>query len=503
MADVMGSFARGFSLGDRVINTQRNREKQEADDAWQEKVRGRQESQWGLHDQDRERRLKKEESDLAWQEKSRGRQETVWGQQDKASEASLAASKSTKAVNDYNLARKTKSDWLNDNNVLLDAAFTKWGDTGVRDPILDNPNVIGGRFDPESFVGEKYDALINIEKSIPDLISGKVKLDDPEVIKSFGSIYQEEINGSVGQVDSATGKTIKSAKMSDIRNIADIDPNTPGNQAGFIISTEVTYDDGSTAIKPVTQSRSTDPNEAPLVIPAEAAIKDITGQLGIMRTAVKSDYYPKIFENKNKDKSKTEMSKEYTGKMADIGKAESKAMSDAMDPEDQARIKKIFNGERANLTKLYNPWISGGESKKKPTDTTDPKAFASNMQTLRIMREGRTIPDSDWNEAAADFKSGELSFEGFQEFINTYDKADSSENADEIMASITGGGEIPQLEQDFSLSGLEQARAEFADPSTKAPRPDRPRQPVEIPSSTMANVNRIEQMGLDSRRNQG
>lgn len=88
---------------------------------------------------------------------------------------------------------------------------------------------------------------------------GVKSINSPSILKSAGVLYQDEINTGIGGIDPQTGKTIKSKELNRIMVTDD--------GAGVVLGLKVTYDDGSTAERPVTQNRSADPNDHPKVIP--------------------------------------------------------------------------------------------------------------------------------------------------------------------------------------------------------------------------------------------
>lgn len=418
MADVLGSFERGFSLGDRILNVSRQREQQKADDEWRAKGRAQQEKQWGLADEDRARRLKREESDLAWQEKSRAEQEKRWGRQADLSAAQTEAAKASKAASQYALGRKKQADYFKDNMPLIQNDLEKWKQTGEMSDVFDNPNVKGTPYDPRSWTSDKYLAGSTIERLVPDVISGKLQPSDPQFLDAYGEFYKDNVKASVGTVDEATGKTIRDAKLANINFVADIDPNTPGNQNGLILSTEVTYDDGSKAVKPITNDRSTSPGDNPRVIPIEAAMQDLTTQLGMMREAIDSPHFDALTQSQHKDKSKTELTKEYFKTLDGLEKERAKALANAMDENDSKRINSQFNEVVDRIKRRYTPLITDKPESKRST-TTDPKGFSENMKTLRTISSGYDVPTESMAEIRDAFKSGKITFEQAQEFITT------------------------------------------------------------------------------------
>lgn len=102
---------------------------------------------------------------------------------------------------------------------------------------------------------------------------GVSRINAPEMLKAAGTLYQEEIKTGIGDVDPATGKTIKNKELGRIMVTPD--------GAGVVLGLKVTYDDGSTADRPVTDNRTAAGGDKPKVIP----ISDFVGT-GYKRAAL-------------------------------------------------------------------------------------------------------------------------------------------------------------------------------------------------------------------------
>ncbi|OEC52203.1 hypothetical protein A9G49_15720 [Aeromonas sp. ANP5] len=99
----------------------------------------------------------------------------------------------------------------------------------------------------------------------PSTPEGHAGVNDPAFIQAAGTLYQEEINKGVGDIDPESGKTIKAKKLSNIMVTPDA--------RGVVLGVEVTYDDGSTDIRPVTNNRTSAPDDQPKVIPLNDFLK--------------------------------------------------------------------------------------------------------------------------------------------------------------------------------------------------------------------------------------
>ncbi|MGY3959551.1 hypothetical protein [Aeromonas popoffii] len=142
----------------------------------------------------------------------------------------------------------------------------------VRDPRA-------GSFNPERYLQQDYaDAgevavkhggklmrLAQEGKLDPNSPEGHALINDGKFIKSLDTIYQDEIRRGVGDIDPDSGKTITGKELSNIM----VSPDG----RGVVLGVTVTYDDGSTDVRPVTNNRTSAPDDTPKVIPINDFLK--------------------------------------------------------------------------------------------------------------------------------------------------------------------------------------------------------------------------------------
>lgn len=142
----------------------------------------------------------------------------------------------------------------------------------VRDPRA-------GSFNPERYLQQDYaeagkifvthagNLMRQAQEGVldPSTPEGHAAVNDPAFIQAAGTLYQDEINKGVGDIDPESGKTIKAKKLSNIMVTPDA--------RGVVLGVEVTYDDGSTDIRPVTNNRTSAPDDQPKVIPLNDFLK--------------------------------------------------------------------------------------------------------------------------------------------------------------------------------------------------------------------------------------
>lgn len=99
----------------------------------------------------------------------------------------------------------------------------------------------------------------------PTTPEGHAAVNNPDFIKAAGTLYQDEVNKGVGDIDPDSGKTITGKQLSNIMI-------TPDGR-GVVLGVEATYDDGSKAVRPVTNNRTSAPDDQPKVIPINDFLK--------------------------------------------------------------------------------------------------------------------------------------------------------------------------------------------------------------------------------------
>ncbi|WP_324042051.1 hypothetical protein [Aeromonas caviae] len=99
----------------------------------------------------------------------------------------------------------------------------------------------------------------------PTTPEGHAAINNPDFIKAAGTLYQDEVSKGVGDIDPESGKTITGKQLNNIMI-------TPDGR-GVVLGVEVTYDDGSKAVRPVTNNRTSAPDDHPKVIPINDFLK--------------------------------------------------------------------------------------------------------------------------------------------------------------------------------------------------------------------------------------
>ncbi|WP_323911986.1 hypothetical protein [Aeromonas caviae] len=142
----------------------------------------------------------------------------------------------------------------------------------VRDPRA-------GSFNPERYLQQDYaeagktfvtyagNLVRQAQEGIldPTTPEGHAAVNNPDFIKAAGTLYQDEVSKGVGDIDPESGKIITGKQLNNIMI-------TPDGR-GVVLGVEVTYDDGSKAVRPVTNNRTSAPDDHPKVIPINDFLK--------------------------------------------------------------------------------------------------------------------------------------------------------------------------------------------------------------------------------------
>ncbi|MDF5166567.1 ATPase [Vibrio parahaemolyticus] len=271
--------------------------------------------------------------------------------------------------NNVKFNREQKLNYLQDNMPLIQDGVRRFMETGEIDNIFDNDYVKGGAYDPRRYTPAIVRAAYDVEAAMPKVLAGEMDYRDKHFTTSLGKLLEQNVKQGIGDKDEATGKVIKDKEYLRHDFVADIDPNREGDQPGVVVGMKITYEDGSTKNAPVTEGRSTSPDDAVKVIPLDRFMGEVAGQIKQSKQFFTSTHYNNLFGAK--DKNSKEMEKEYRQALIDIAQDESKALSELMSPteEEVAAVKRQFeerrtvvNGIYGKVTKTDNPGQTPGQS---------------------------------------------------------------------------------------------------------------------------------------------
>ena len=135
---------------------------------------------------------------------------------------------------------------------------------------LFNPNrwVEPGAIDKSTYVVKHTGNLMNLLKDgklDPSTPEGNALINDAKYLDGMDYLYRDEVRKGVGDIDPASGKTITDKKLANMMI-------TPDGR-GLVLGVEVTYNDGSKDVRPVTNNRTSAPDDHPKVIPINDFLK--------------------------------------------------------------------------------------------------------------------------------------------------------------------------------------------------------------------------------------
>ncbi len=135
---------------------------------------------------------------------------------------------------------------------------------------LFNPHrwVEPGALDKSTYVVKHTGNLMNLLKDgklDPSTPEGNALINDAKYLEGMDYLYRDEVRKGVGDIDPASGKTITDKKLANMMI-------TPDGR-GLVLGVEVTYNDGSKDVRPVTNNRTSAPDDHPKVIPINDFLK--------------------------------------------------------------------------------------------------------------------------------------------------------------------------------------------------------------------------------------
>ncbi|ELV5270308.1 hypothetical protein SHB44_005043 [Escherichia coli] len=185
--------------------------------------------------------------------------------------ASLGLSQQRLQLEKYNQRRLEYNDMLaRDQSVMV--ALGKAIDAGDHDAAsrlfgkLSDANPIK-IISTEGYAAKAGQAVNNLQKIFDDKPDRAIdSLNTPENLDVFSGVFAPELQQRIGMPDSTGEKTIKEARIGSI---------VPAQQEGYVlIGLDLTYSDGSTAHKPVTEYGSAHPDDQTvLAVPVDKAIE--------------------------------------------------------------------------------------------------------------------------------------------------------------------------------------------------------------------------------------
>ncbi|EKN3739669.1 TPA: hypothetical protein ACPZQZ_002005 [Yersinia enterocolitica] len=298
--------------------------------------------------------------------------------------------------NEFNFQRSQaeRQQRMQEEMPVVQALYKQIETTGQVDPQLygqiskDNP------LHPSRFFGQgAIDNVMEINQIMPKVLSGEMNYNDPKVLKTMNTVLAPYIERNIDEVDPESGKKIKSKELAHIGISEDGKFVIPG--------LKVTYSDGSTANKPMTQFGSADVNDNQVAkIPIDEFMNKVRGysqMVGQLNQPDRAKFIGSMVNPPDKAAMRQE-SEGYRKELLDISKDEGKQLAalnkdGAMMDEKQLtaakqEIKSNSEQRRQQASELYG--VGGGRSSQNQSgiDPAELEAFAGEYQ-----KEFGEVPD--------------------------------------------------------------------------------------------------------------
>ncbi|HFP1466105.1 TPA: hypothetical protein ACHKDE_005223 [Escherichia coli] len=276
--------------------------------------------------------------------------------------ASLGLSQQRLQLEKYNQRRLEYNDMLaRDQSVMV--ALGKAIDAGDHDAAsrlfgkLSDANPIK-IISTEGYAAKAGQAMNNLQKIFDDKPDRAIdSLNTPENLDVFSGVFAPELQQRIGMPDSTGEKTIKEARIGSI---------VPAQQEGYVlIGLDLTYSDGSTAHKPVTEYGSAHPDDQNvLAIPVDKAIALVRDRSKFAEISKNYGYFmPKqqglSLKELQKEASKVVAQAIKDGRDAQAANDEFLAAYDSL-PHQQ----KVQQRKTQQLLQKWQPWAAGDPVKQ-------------------------------------------------------------------------------------------------------------------------------------------
>lgn len=192
-----------------------------------------------------------------------------------------------------------------------------WSLVGKMSP--DNP------VNPMRFIGvDKIKTAAQVQQLMPQVLNGSIDYNDPKVIGLVNTVLQPHIQTGIGTVDPDNGQTITGKQLAHIGITQD------GKNA--ILGIKVSYANGSSALKPMTQFGSTNSQDPNITTPMPNLINEI-GAYSMAVGKLNQPGDPLSAVAKMVDPSQNATIQAYRKDMLDVGTSRAKALAKATDPQ--------------------------------------------------------------------------------------------------------------------------------------------------------------------------
>ncbi|WP_262255313.1 hypothetical protein [Serratia liquefaciens] len=350
-------FLAGFNTADAAIS--RNKELRQRDMALQQQIKDSDRNyslreadfNYGKERDQREFQYKQERDQVG--DKQWGLRHALDQQQVGISRAGLGLRAQELGMRqkeyNYRLMQEQRNQRLQNEMPVVQTLYKQLEETGKFDPQLYSQISKDNPLNPGRFFGQ--DAINNVmevNRVMPKVLAGEMNYNDPKVVKLMNTVLSPDIQRGVGEVDPQTGKKIIGKELGHVGVSED---------GKFIIpGITVKYDDGTSALKPMTENGSADERDNQVAhIPISNVMDKIRGY-GQMVGQLNQPDRAAFLNNMVNPPDKTATREEAKGlrrDLLDVGKARAKALAGATDERAMAEINAQYDQLQTEVLQSY------------------------------------------------------------------------------------------------------------------------------------------------------
>ena len=212
------------------------------------------------------------------------------------------------------------------------------------------------------------------------------KVNEPDSIKLFNNVFKEKINSSVGHFDKLVG-----AKIADV-NFAGFVP-VEDKEGRVALALEVTYENGSKEVKPMTKGRTSQSDDPVLTFTPKELIGTINSAATMADMMERPEYYDRLGKQLNANmgirtspqtkandakeaeyrKAKIQLLESKTKALADVesGKGTTVPLEGEAKEQAIAGVETQFQKQMEQLDSIYGKSSSSEKSNKKQVGTVN------------------------------------------------------------------------------------------------------------------------------------
>ena len=312
-------------------------------------------------------------------------QDTVDYRKETAKNTADYRKKTTENTANYRNWQQNKQDkattWAQDQQ-LIGVGWDYFRSNGQISPEHEEMFQRNPGYDPRTFQNPE---MRNNIKALSQKMEGVVKtgkmseVNNPENIQLFNSVFKDKFSSSIGTADPVSGKVIK-----DVNFAGFVPTEDKSHSVSFALN--ITYEDGSTEIKPRTQGGTTEQDDPVLTMKPDELIASIQAKSMMADMIERPEYWDKMgnsvgdslnkrrqqsYRQTPEEKNKTSLEKEYRSEKSslekELRKAKSTVSEKMLEGDEATKYLQPIHDAIANLDKQY------GVTQEEPVETKTTK----------------------------------------------------------------------------------------------------------------------------------